>query len=164
MGTARKRCLKCPNAIHVLPRQKCIPHGVSMSCGSAGTRKHRHFPQHSGCWERKVYPGQVWRSCGNTAGLSLMGTCGAAAVPQGRDQDFPEAQVSGKAHQTTHMPACSCRSRHSIDICGCPQASPETDGLTTRVLEFSILTGALRRGSRGLSSAEGWQQEAKDGT
>lgn len=93
-----------------------------------------------------------------------MGTCGAAAVPQGRDQDIPEAQVSGKAHQATRMPACSCRSRHSIDICGCPQASPETDGLTTRVLEFSILTGALCRGSRGLSSAEGWQQEAKDGT
>lgn len=160
MGTARKRCLKCPNATHVLPRQKCIPYGVRMSCGSAGNRKHRHFPQHSGCWERKVCLGQVWRSCGNTAGLSLMGTCGAAAVPQGRDHDIPEAQESGKAHQATRTPACPCRSRYSIDICGCPQASPEIDGLTTRVLEFSILTGALCRGSRGLSSAEGWHLAA----
>ena len=60
----------------------------------------------------------------------------------------PRCQA-GKAHKTTCMPACSYRSRYSIDICGCPQASPETDGLTTRVLEIFILTGALRRGSSG---------------
>lgn len=59
----------------------------------------------------------------------------------------PRCQA-GKAHKATCMPACSCRNRYSIDICGCPQASPETDGLTTRVLKFSILTGALRTGKQ----------------
>lgn len=33
-------------------------------------------------------------------------TCGAAAVPQGRDHDIPEAQVSGREGSQGHVHAC----------------------------------------------------------
>lgn len=142
-GTARKRCLKWPSATHVLPRQTCIPRGVSVSCGPAGSRHHSTSHKHSGCWERKMCPGQAWSPCGNTAD-SLCTQCHRVGTMTSQK---PRCQA-GKAHKATCMPACSCRNCYSIDICGCPQASPETDVLTTRVLKFSILTGALRTGKQ----------------
>lgn len=151
-GRQQGNSLKWPSAIHVLPRQMCVPHRVNVSFGSAGTRCHRHFTH------------ALWM-------LGEEGMSWEGLVPFVTQQDIlkwgmverlqchragtmtPVAQMLGRAYKAILIPAYSHRNHHSIDWC--PHDSLDADGLTISVLEFSIFTGARGRGSKGVSSVEG---------